>query len=132
MAEIMKVVFGEKLLMHPVDLEGSLLPSPQDLIGKIIVKGKSFASPFSKKQKSKVDDFEKVPKARVSIKKMGTEHFDEDAYDVSEEDEAAEAADGAGEHWQNAMDNVRIDVLHDQQHGQQEEKRRQQKIITTN
>ena len=135
MAEIMKIVFGEKLLICPVFPEGVILPSPEDLKGKIIVKGKSFASPFSKKQQHKhysdrIDHENRahIPKSRTSVRKPLDSNYDDDAYDVSEEDEAAEAADGAGEHWHNAMDNVRIDVLHDHNHGENEEKRRLKKM----
>lgn len=53
MARIFKDVFGDKLLMEPVEQMAEQLPSPTQLKGKIILKVRSRPLFFSKKKKKK-------------------------------------------------------------------------------
>lgn len=139
MADIMKEIFEDKLLTAPVERHAMALPSPEALKHKIIIKGKAFSSPFARKGSIKKrlesntyssNNLSTAPSAtsQSHIKLERIRHDDDDAYDVSEEDEAMEAADGTTEHLQNVVENVRVDLVGKGEHGAEMERRRQRKL----
>jgi phosphatidylinositol phospholipase C delta len=74
MAEIMKTVFGDKLVTKPLDLRGNALPSPEQLKGRILIKVKA-----SSEELDEMSQALEIPPARLRDSPSGAKPINIDS-----------------------------------------------------